>query len=90
MAGVAGVCLIVALSLIPGSYRPHTCTLGGCEYFFAHATTALALALGWRTRAQVELNVVGLLVLDCGLELAQLCAPGRSFDLVAALVNGLG
>jgi hypothetical protein len=90
LAGVAGVCLIVALSLIPGSYRPHTCTPGGFEHFFAYATTARALALGWRARAQVVFIVVGLLVLACGLELAQLFAPGLSFDLVAALVNGLG
>ena len=90
LAGVAGVFLIVVLCLIPGSYRPHPCAPGSFEHFFAYATTALALALGWRARSQVVLIVVGLLVLACGFELAQLFAPGRSFDLVAALVNGLG
>jgi VanZ family protein len=90
LAGVAGVVLIVVLSLIPGPYRPHTGAPGGAEHFFAYAATAVALALGWRSLAQGVLIAVGLLVLACGLELAQLCAPGRSFDLVAALVNGLG
>lgn len=76
MAGVAGVVLIVVLSLIPGPYRPHTRAPGGLEHFLAYAATAVALALGWRSLAQGMLITVGLLVLACGLELAQLFVPG--------------
>ena len=90
LAGVTGVFLIVVLSLIPGHYRPHTGAPGGVEHFFAYAATAVALALGWRSLAQSVLIVVGLLALTCGLELAQLFVPGRSSDLVTALVSGLG
>ena len=90
LASVAGVFLIVVLSLIPGPYRPHTGAPVGAEHFFAYAATAVALALGWRSLAQGMLITVGLLVLACGLELAQLFVPGRSSDLVTALVSGLG
>jgi VanZ family protein len=89
LAGVTGVFLIIALSLIPRPYRPHTGAPGGLEHFFAYAATALALALGWRSLAHVMLIAVGLLVLG-GLELVQLFVPGRSSDLVDALVSGLG
>ena len=90
LAGVAGVSLIVVLSLIPGSYRPHTGAPGGFEHFFAYGLTAVALALGWRSLSQSVLILVGLFVLACGLELAQLIVPGRSSDLGTALVSGLG
>ncbi len=36
LAGVTGVFLIVVLSLVPGSYRPHTGAPGGLEHFFAY------------------------------------------------------
>jgi hypothetical protein len=90
LAGITGVCLIVVLSLIPGFYRPHTGAPGGFEHFFAYGLTAVALALGWRSLAQRVLIIVGLFVLGCGLELAQLVVPGRSSDLGTALVSGLG
>jgi hypothetical protein len=91
LAGITGVCLIVVLSLIPGSYRPHTGAPEGFEHFFAYGLTAVALALGWRSWAQsVLIIIVGLFVLACGLELAQFIVPGRSSDLGTALVSGLG
>ena len=87
LAGITGVCLIVVLSLIPGFYRPHTGAPGGFEHFFAYGLTAVALALGWRSLSQSVLIIVGLSVLACGLELAQVIVPGRSSDLGTALVS---
>jgi len=90
VAGVAGVCLIVVLSLIPGSYRPHTGAPGGFEHVLAYALTAMALAMGWRTRSQHLRIVVGLFVLASALELTQLFVPGRSADWGTPITSGLG
>lgn len=90
MVGVAGVCLIVVLSLIPGPYRPHTGAPGGFEHILAYALTAAALALGWRSRTQRRHIVVGLFILASGLELAQLLVAGRSADWGTPIVSGLG
>ena len=90
LAGILGVGLIVVLSLIPGSYRPHTGAPGGLEHVFAYALTAAMLALGWRSLFQIVVIVVGLFALAGGLELAQLLVPGRSSELATALASGLG
>jgi hypothetical protein len=88
--GVAGMCLIVLLSLVPGAYRPHTGAPGDVEHLLAYGLTAAALALGWRSPFQIAAIVLGLLVLASGLEVAQLFVPGRGADGVTALVSGLG
>ncbi|MCB1504466.1 MAG: hypothetical protein KDJ47_05775 [Hyphomicrobiaceae bacterium] len=89
LAGITGVSLIIVLSLVPGSYRPHTGAPSGFEHFFAYGLTAVALVLGWWSLTQSVLIIVGLFVLACGLELAQLIVPGRSSDLGTAIVSGL-
>ncbi|MGD9669446.1 MAG: hypothetical protein AB7U75_10375 [Hyphomicrobiaceae bacterium] len=90
LAGLAGACLIVILSLVPGPYRPHTGAPAGFEHFLAYALTAAGLALGWRRPSQSVLIIVGLFILGCGLELAQIFVPGRNADLPTAFLSGLG
>ncbi|TBW37000.1 VanZ family protein [Siculibacillus lacustris] len=71
---------IVVLSLLPGTYRPHTGASGNFEHVLAYAGTGLLLALGWavaRTwRGPVFLSAAAAL-----LEVAQIWIPGRSAGL---------
>ena len=84
------MCLLVLLSVVPGAYRPHTGAPGDLEHLLAYGLTAAALALGWRSPSQVMGIILGLFVLACGLEGAQLFVPGRGADWVTALVSGFG
>ena len=89
-AGVAGVCLLVVLSVVPGAYRPHTGAPGDLEHLLAYGLTAAALALGWRSPVHIVGIILGLLVLASGLEVAQLFVPGRGASWETALVSGFG
>jgi hypothetical protein len=89
-AGLAGVGLLVFLSLVPGAYRPHTGAPGNLEHLLAYGLTATALALGWRSPSHVVGIILGLFVLACGLEVAQIFVPGRSAAWGTALVSGFG
>ena len=90
IAGVVGICLIIVLSLVPGSYRPHTGAPGNLEHFVAYALTALVLAWGWRSPAQWVGIIITLFLLASGLELAQSLVPGRSGHWMTAVVSGFG
>jgi hypothetical protein len=46
VAGFFGVLAIIVLSLVPGTYRPHTGLPGVAEHFIAYCSTAFAFALG--------------------------------------------
>ena len=46
-AGFFGVLAIIVLSLVPGTYRPHTGLPGVAEHFIAYCSTAFAFALGF-------------------------------------------
>lgn len=91
-AGGVGVGLLVVLSLVPGTYRPHTGAPGDVEHLLAYGltATATALALGWRSPFQIVAIVLGLLVLASGLEVAQLFVPGRGASWETAIVSGFG
>ena len=87
---MGGVGLLVLLSLVPGTYRPHTGAPGDIEHLLAYGLTAAALAIGWRSPVQIVVIILGLLVLASGLEVAQLFVPGRGASWVTALVSGVG
>lgn len=77
VAGWAGVCLIIALSLVPGTLRPHVLGAGKFEHLLAYAMTSLALCLGYVDRNQRVRIGLGLSALAGALEIAQLWVPGR-------------
>lgn len=90
VAGLCGIILILVLSLVPGSERPHTGLPGGAEHFLAYCLTAAVLALGfwaWSTRIAIA---VGLAFLASLLEILQLWIPARDAQISDVFVSGLG
>jgi VanZ family protein len=89
-AGFFGVLAIIVLSLVPGTYRPHTGLPGEAEHFIAYCSTASALALGFRSRASRVAIALGLTLLAVLMEVLQLWVPGRNAAIMDAVVSSLG
>ena len=89
-AGFFGVLAIIVLSLVPGTYRPHTSLPGEAEHFIAYYSTAFAFALGFRSRASRVVIVLGLTLLAGSMEVLQLWVPGRHPAIIDAVVSSLG
>lgn len=76
--GWLGVAAITALSLAPGSLRPHTGLPGRMEHALAYGVTGALLFVGyWRPRDRTLLWI-GLAACSALFELLQNFAPGRS------------
>jgi 4-amino-4-deoxy-L-arabinose transferase-like glycosyltransferase len=89
-AGFFGVLAIIVLSLVPGTYRPHTGLPGEAEHFIAYFPTAFAFALGFRSRASRVVIALGLTLLAGSMEVLQLWVPGRHPAIIDAVVSSLG
>ena len=89
-AGFFGVLAIIVLSLVPGTYRPHTGLPGEAEHFIAYYATAFAFALGFRSRASRVVIVLGLTLLAGSMEVLQLWVPGRHSAIIDAVVSSSG
>jgi VanZ family protein len=89
-AGFFGVLAIIVLSLVPGTYRPHTGLPSEAEHFIAYYSTAFAFALGFRSRASRVVIVLGLTLLAGSMEVLQLWVPGRHSAIIDAVVSSLG
>jgi len=89
VAGLCGIILILILSLIPGTERPHTGLPGGAEHFLAYCLTAAILALGFWSWSMRIAIAVGLTFLASLMEI-QLWIPGRNAQISDAFVSGLG
>jgi len=90
VAGLCGIILILILSLIPGTERPHTGLPGGAEHFLAYCLTAAILALGFWSWSMRIAIAVGLTFLASLMEILQLWIPGRNAQISDAFVSGLG
>ena len=88
--GLLGLGLIVLVSVIPGSLRPHTSMSGYAEHFAAYAIVATCLALGWRSPLIHAAIVISSFNIGNILEAAQLLIPDRSADTTSALFSGAG
>jgi VanZ family protein len=89
-AGFFGVLMIIVLSLVPGSYRPHTGLPGEAEHFIAYCLTASAFALGYRSRTSWVIVAFILTLLAGSMEVLQLWVPGRHSAIMDAVVSSLG
>lgn len=89
-AGLFGILVIIALSLVPGSDRPQTGLPALVEHFIAYCATASALALGFRSRASRVAIVLGFTLLAGLMEVMQLWVPGRSSAMIDAVVSSAG
>lgn len=83
------VLVVVVLSTLPGTWRPHTMASGDLEHFVAYAGTAgaLLLALG---RRRLPVVVAALVGLAGALEIAQTWIPGRSVGIDNWLASSAG
>ena len=89
-AGFFGVLAIIVLSLVPGTYRPHTGLPGVAEHFIAYCSTAFAFALGFRSSASRVVIALGLTLLAGSMEVLQLWVPGRHSAIIDAVFSSLG
>ena len=89
-AGFFGVLAIIVLSLVPGTYRPHTGLPGVAEHFIAYCSTAFAFALGFRSRASRIVIALVLTLLAGSMEVLQLWVPGRHSAIIDAVFSSLG
>jgi hypothetical protein len=88
--GYAGFAVIIVLSLVPGTLRPHTGAGGGYEHWLAYMADGLAFGLGYARLRPVLLCGTGLALGAGLLELAQLLVPGRNSEIAGFLASTSG
>ncbi len=84
------VLAIIALSLVPGSLRPHTMPSGRVEHFLAYAGAGSLFSLAYQSLRERVTIWVGLAVLSCALEVLQNLIPSRSPSIFDALASTSG
>jgi VanZ family protein len=90
VAGLFCVLAIIALSLVPGVYRPHTGLPGKAEHFIAYCSTGTVFALGFRSRGSRVVIALGLTLLAGLMEILQMWVPGRHPAIADAVVSSMG
>ena len=92
-AWLAGVAVLVVLSLLPGS-SPAVAWASSVNdkllHFAAYAALALLAVLGADDRRAVVRSVLIMFVLGVALDFAQRFIPGRGFELGDILADNLG
>jgi hypothetical protein len=88
--GVACVVILIVLSLIPGSERPHTGMSGQLEHTVAYFGTAVFLALGFRTVPDRVATILLLVGAAAAFEMIQRLIPGRHSQLIDWLASSFG
>jgi VanZ family protein len=86
---LAAVCVggIIVLSLLPGSYRPHTGASKLAEHFIAYAGTAFIFSILFNGVRQQWVVFAVLASMSCAMDLLQRYVPGRTpaiLDVVAS------
>jgi hypothetical protein len=87
IAGWALVIVVIALSLVPPSLRPHTGVPHHLEHLAIFALTGLAFGLAYDRKLVATL--IGLVLFAGAIELAQLFVPGRHSRLSDFIVDAL-
>ena len=81
------VAMLIVLSLVPGSERPHTGLAGQWEHFMAYAGTGVMATLAYR---RALWTVLGLGLLSSALEILQNLVPGRGPAIMDAVFGTVG
>jgi VanZ family protein len=84
------VALIIILSLLPGSERPHTGAPGKLEHFLAYTGTGVFAAFGYSLASQRFIFWMAIVILSSLLEFLQQYVPGRGPDAFDALASSSG
>jgi VanZ family protein len=88
--GLAGIGLIIVLSLVPGSSRPSSGAGGWSEHLLAYAAVMLALGVGYGGMRRVMTMCTALLAGAAALELMQLLVPGRNSEFSGFVASASG
>lgn len=90
LAGWVGFGLIVVISLVPGSQRPHTGMPGQMEHFIAYLMTALAYGYGCLQLRKRLTWLVFLSAASAFFEAIQLFIPGRTGQAIDWAASSFG
>ena len=82
--------IIIILSLLPGSARPHTGLAGKIEHMIAYAGTGAIAMAGYRLRQQRLMFWASVVSLSFLLEFLQQYVPGRGADILDAIASSAG
>jgi VanZ family protein len=83
------VAIIVALSLVPGSERPHTGASGRFEHLMAYCGATFAICIA-AARPPLASIVAAFSLLAGAMEITQRFIPGRTFKLVDWVASSAG
>jgi VanZ family protein len=89
-AGLFCVLAIIALSLVPGVYRPHTGLPGKVEHFIAYCSTGAVFALGFWSIGSRIVIALSLTLLAGLMEILQMWVPGRHPAIADAVASSMG
>ena len=84
------VALILYLSLVPGSMRPHTGASSHFEHVMAYAMTGAVFVPGARHKMARLTAAIGLCWLSGAVEIAQLWIPGRAGEIAGFVWSSAG
>jgi VanZ family protein len=90
VAGVLAVCLIVLLSIIPGSMQIRTGATNAVEHLAAYLLSGLILVQAFGSYRRAPIVMAFLVILAGALEIFQLWVPGRTFDFGDWEASSLG
>jgi VanZ family protein len=90
VAGYMGCLIIVTLSLVPASARPHSGLGGQYEHWLAYALVGFAFGMGYRTRGRQLFAGLALTAGAAILELLQNFVPGRDPETIGFVASSLG
>ena len=82
--------IILYLSLVPGTLRPHSGVSGHLEHFIAYAGTGALFAASGRRRLALMGAAIGLSWLSGAVEIAQLWIPGRTGEVAGFVWSSAG
>lgn len=82
--------LIIILSLLPGSARPHTGLAGKIEHMIAYAGTGVIAMAAYHLRRQRLMFWASVVSLSFLLEFLQQYVPGRGADVLDAVASSTG
>src|SRR4029450_5552411 len=85
-----GVFLIVIVSLVPGTWRPHTGAGGSMEHLAAYTLVATAFGFGLANTRQAFVYGIGLTAVAGLLEELQHFSPGRTPNIEGCLASSSG
>jgi VanZ family protein len=90
IAAVVSVCMIIYLSLIPGSMEVRTGAPKTLEHLVAYLLSGLALAQAFAGHRRAPMVIVFLIMLAGSLEVFQYWVPGRTTDVKDWEASSLG